>query len=228
MTTLPRRFDLYVFIHKGLRALMTDTLVATGRMDTEDGENVAAVLLQLDTLLEVCTTHLRHEDEFVHAAMERRAPGSAAHCAAEHAEHESTIAYLRQLMHQLEQSHGGLRAEAALRLYHALACFVADNLLHMQVEEHHNNEILWRHFSDAELQAIHQGILADIDPELVRYMLGWMLRSLNADERLQLLGGMQRDMPAAAFAGVLAGFGSLVSAGDRRRLQELAQAEAAL
>ena len=72
---MPRR-DLYAAIHKALRSFMSETLVRIGHIDVSDVADRDAALTQLDELLDLCADHLRHENEFVHPAMEARAPGA--------------------------------------------------------------------------------------------------------------------------------------------------------
>ena len=72
------RFDMYGGIHKALRAFMADTLLAVGRMDCEDRLDVAQATERVLVLLEFCAGHLKHENEFIHAAIEARAPGASA------------------------------------------------------------------------------------------------------------------------------------------------------
>ena len=88
------RVDMYAFIHKALRAYMSDTLVGLGRVDTQDDLELAQACARVQQLLEFCRSHLRHENGFVHPAMERHAPGSAAAIAQEHLGHEQAIAML--------------------------------------------------------------------------------------------------------------------------------------
>src|SRR5262245_20177157 len=85
------RVDMYAGIHKALRALMADTLLALGRMDHDDGLELAQTTQRVLELLEFCRAHLKHENDFVHAAMESRAAGSSGRIAHEHEEHVEAI-----------------------------------------------------------------------------------------------------------------------------------------
>jgi hypothetical protein len=71
------RFDLYSGIHKALRAMMADTLLALGRMDPADDAEVAQVTERVLQLLGFCGSHLAHENAFVHPAIEARAAGAS-------------------------------------------------------------------------------------------------------------------------------------------------------
>ncbi len=88
---LAPRYDIYFGIHKGIRALMSNTLLAVGRMDSEDENETAGVLERVRVLLEFCQAHLDHENRFVHTAMEARRPGSSGATGADHGEHEHAI-----------------------------------------------------------------------------------------------------------------------------------------
>ena len=60
------RFDMYACIHKALRALMADSLLALGRMDPEDALELAQVTQRVMQLLEFCRSHLQHENDRTH------------------------------------------------------------------------------------------------------------------------------------------------------------------
>lgn len=197
------RFDMYAFIHKALRAMMADTLVAIGRMDVHDAEETAARLAQLRALLAACESHLAHEDTFIHPAIEARAPGASAVTADDHAHHRAALAALAQAARAVEDAAPPARAAAAHALYLALAQFVADNYLHMQVEERDNNAALHAAYDDTELLAIHDQLVASIPPQELAATLRWMVPNLSAGERAGLVGALALSMPKDAFGGVL-------------------------
>ena len=70
------RVDMYAGIHKALRTCMTDTLLALGRMDTDDDLEFAQTCDRVMQLLDLCRSHLHHENDFVHTAMQARAVSS--------------------------------------------------------------------------------------------------------------------------------------------------------
>jgi hypothetical protein len=186
----PPRVDMYGGIHKALRAMMADTLLAVGRMDADDDLELAQVTERVLTLLDSCASHLKHENEFVHAAIEARAPGASERIAHEHDEHEKDIASL-----------GG--AVAALELYRALSLFIAENYQHMHVEETAHNAVLWARYTDAELMEIHDRLVASIPPAEMMAVARWMIPFMNPAERAGVLGGIQQNAPAPAFQAIL-------------------------
>ena len=197
------RFDLYAQVHKGLRAFMCATLVDFGRIDAADDQQAKALLDQLDELLEFCSGHIDKENDFVHAALAVREPGTALRIADEHAAHADAIEQLRAHAHTLACTRGGARRQAATRLYRALAVFVAENLAHMELEESQCNALLWAAFSDTELAELHGRIVAATAPEQMALSARWIVPNLTNAERDALLVGVRATLPAPAFNGLL-------------------------
>jgi hypothetical protein len=197
------RFDIYRPIHKALRNCMSDTLVRVGNADGADDAEIAGVLAQVRVLASFCTMHMAKENTLVHVAMEARRPGSSAHVATEHEHHEWALDKLMSLAGEVEAAQGAGRDVALLRLYRYLAVFVAENFMHMNVEETDHNAVLWATHSDAELHRIEQAIVASIPPEDKALAMRWMLPALSHGERVALLSGMRAHMPPPAFEGIL-------------------------
>ena len=202
-TQVPR-VDMYAGIHKALRALMADTLVAVGRMDSSDSLELAQTTQRVVELLDFCRSHLRHENEFVHAAIEARAAGASAAIAHEHEEHEQHIASLCQAVEALRACPAAQRAPGARDLYGELTLFIAENFQHMRVEETAHNTVLWARYTDAELVEIQNALVASIPPEEMTFIMRWLIPFLNPAERAGVLGNMRSTAPAPAFAAVLA------------------------
>jgi hypothetical protein len=207
------RHDLYTFIHKALRAYMTHTLLRVGRVDAADEQEVAEVAEEVRTLLDFCASHVHHENEIVHAAMEARRPGSATAIEVEHVHHEATIEGLRMLVGAMATGPAGVQA-----LYRALAAFVAENLVHMEQEETAHNAVLWAAYSDEELRAIEQRIHQRVAPQQMQIAMRWMLPHLTPAERAMVLGGVRAHAPADAFNGLINMVRPLLGQRDWRKL----------
>lgn len=197
------RVDMYAGIHKALRALMADTLMAVGRMDHDDALELAQTTQRVLELLEFCRSHLQHENNFLHTAMESRAAGSSSRIAHEHEEHAEAIEALANQTTALLQCDAALRAERSLALYRALSVFIAHNFEHMHVEETAHNAVLWARFTDAELMEIHGALVASIPPQEMMFVVRWMVPFMNPAERAEMLGDMRAHAPAPAFAAAL-------------------------
>jgi hypothetical protein len=202
--TQAKRQDLYTGIHKALRALMADLLTSAGRMDADDERDVRETLERIDEGLAVCEGHLRHENEFLHPALEARRAGTSARAAREHEEHELQFARLREAIAAVRSAAGPERSRAAYRLYLALARWMAENFLHMEHEELHHHPALWDAYTDEELRALLGRLLASVPPPEMAKVLRWMLPYQNHGERLAQLAAIRATAPRAAYEGALA------------------------
>ena len=197
------RMDLYAFIHKALRNLMADTLLRLGRADADDAASTGAALTQVRELMTACEAHIDKEEHYVHPLVERGVCGASSRITGEHQDHADSISGLRALCDGIEQAAGPARAGALHRLYLELSRFVGENFEHMQAEESRHNAVLWAHYTDDELKAVHGEILASIQPAEMMFIMRWMLPTLSPSERLGLLAGMQAEAPPPAFAAML-------------------------
>jgi hypothetical protein len=199
----PPRLDLYTGIHKALRACMTEALVALGRMDPDDELEVADATERVMQLLDFCAGHVKHENQFVHAAIEARSPGAAAALAHEHDEHEREIARLASAVGALRGAPRDGRAALAAALYAELGLFVAGNFQHMRREEVEHNAVLWACYTDAELAGVHDALIASIPPQEMLDTMRWIVPSLSHPERVALLADVQAKAPPPAFRAIL-------------------------
>ncbi|WP_048438919.1 hemerythrin domain-containing protein [Caenimonas sp. SL110] len=197
------RLDMYSGIHKALRALMADTLLAVGRMDAHDELELAQTTQRVLELMDFCRAHLKHENDFVHTAIEARAPGASAQVGHEHQDHERHIGQLADACTALLNAPQELRAAGAQNLYRNLALFIADNFQHMHVEETAHNAVLWARYTDAELAQVHGALVASIPPQEMMGVLRWMVPFMNPAERVGMLADMRANAPAPAFGAAL-------------------------
>ncbi|HEX5697835.1 MAG TPA: hemerythrin domain-containing protein [Rhodoferax sp.] len=215
----PVRVDLYTGIHKAIRSVMSDTLLALGRLDTDDAAELSAVSDRILELLDFCAGHVRHENDFIHTGIEARATGASAALAHEHEEHVQSIARLQAAVARLRRTAGGQEAaSAAQALYRDLALFVGHNLVHMHQEETTHNAILWARYTDAELIDLHARLVASIAPPEMMYTLRWMVPALTPAERTALFSDMQAHAPAPAFEAALSHVRPFLNGNDWAKL----------
>jgi hypothetical protein len=147
-----------------------------------------------------CGKHLQHENEFIHTAIEARAPGACDKIAHEHEEHVREIAALGDAVEQLRAAPPAQRYSLALALYRRLSLFVADNFRHMLEEETAHNALLWARYTDAELVAIHDALVASIPPQEMLMTARWLVPFMNPAERVGMLSDVKAKAPEPAFA----------------------------
>lgn len=198
------RFEIYQLVHKGLRAFMLEVLTQVGRLDCQDDDDVLETVEKVRGLILICRSHLLHENQFIHAAMEACVAGSACVTAQDHIDHELACQRLEQRLGKLLQRRDTARQQQANKLYRQLALFIAENFAHMHVEEIDNTQALWQHYSDAELLALQQRLVASIPPEQEIVLLRWMLPHVSPQERAQVLQGIRQAAPRPVFETILA------------------------
>lgn len=213
------RFDLYATVHKALRTAMTDALLRLGRTDADDPADLAGAADTARRLLELCRAHVAHENTWVHPAIEAAAPGGSSVIAADHVEHLVVIDDLLARVAALADVEPACRAAEVHALYHRLSLFVAHNFEHMHVEETAHNGLLWAHYTDEELLALHDQLVASIPPEETMVVMRWMLPAVSPAERQAILADIRAKAPPPVFDAVLGMLRPLLAASDWAKLE---------
>ena len=227
---MSQRFDLYSAVHKALRNYMGATLLQLGRLDLSSEGEVQACAAALTGLANWLEDHLAIEEQFVHRALaERRNHSVLSGIRRDHEEHERSLSLLRSDVAALlstQQEDADARRARARHLYLAFSRLVADNLLHMAVEETELNPLLWETFTDEELFGIYAAILASERPEQLNLSVSWLLPAIPPDERARVVGGARHAMPAAVFDSLLLQVKSVLMPRDYDKLMSALQSAA--
>ncbi|NUO50164.1 MAG: hypothetical protein HOV80_15025 [Polyangiaceae bacterium] len=208
------KVDLYGAVHKGIRYALSSLLTRMGAADLTDCSKLAALLDDLDGVLYLVEGHIAHEDNHVHPAIERKAPGASSRLMDEHREHERAIFELRSLMTAINTSRPQSLAALGRRLYLTYSRFVADSLLHMLDEESVMEPLLESLYTTEELTALHDAILASIGPDEMLAFTRVMVPANGRDVRVGMLSGAKSAMPPEAFVMLLKSFRPLLDDSD--------------
>lgn len=217
------RYDMYAFVHKGLRSEMSRCLIQLSSVDAQDEAELQPALQAVAVLLKICRGHIDHENTYVHIAMERRRPGSTRPLAHEHMQHIAEIDALQQELQRIRLLPSLRRADPLQQFYRSFAHFVAENFVHMAREETEHNAILWDCYSDDELRAIEHELISHIEPDMLAVFLSYMVPAMTPAERALFLGGMRENVPAEAFDGLINSIAPLLSLQHRAKLREALQ-----
>lgn len=212
--------DLYGMPHKGLRLVFSRVLERLGNADFGDQAARGEVIGAVEESLWMLEQHIKHEERFIHAALERRRPGSAARLDGDHDEHECFIAELRHLCAAVATSSEAALPAIARKLYLRYAVFAAENLVHMDQEEQVTQRFIDELFSLEEQQALEAELIASIPPNVMMAFLRYMVPAISRDERVKLLSGPQQALPPDAFAGMLGMLKPTLSSADFDDLSE--------
>ena len=201
--TTPTRHDPYGAVHKGIRAAHMRCLVAIGATDPASETAIDFLSFEIADHLAMCHTHLKDEDDFLHTALEQRRPGASAHAAEDHYDHQKSFVELDELLSRLVSALPPARPAALAALYRRFARFVADDLLHMDHEEHVLLPDLQTAFRDPELQEIEGRIIAAIPADRMAMFLDAMMDGLPQPEVAAMLSGMRAAMPPEVHAALM-------------------------
>jgi hypothetical protein len=175
-------------------------------------------MAQVRSIAGFCASHLRHEDKFVHPALEAARAGAARAIEDEHVHHNATCARLAQLADAIGEAGAPDRQPLANQLYRELALFLADSLAHMDVEETDNNAILWASYDDRQVMAIEHAIVASLSDQERAISMRWMIPALTPAELLSMFEGVRLNAPPPVFDGMLAGVRPLLAAANWNKL----------
>lgn len=95
-------------------------------------------------------------------------------------------------------------------------------------EEQAHNAVLWAHYSDEELIALHDELVASIPPDKMALHFRWILPSVSHAERVGMLQGMRQGTPSEVLASQLDMARPLLQARDWFKLKAAFQGELAL
>jgi hypothetical protein len=218
--TTERRHDPYGAVHKGIRAAHMRCLVTIGATEPTSDAQIERLMAKISEHLAMCRTHLEDENTVLHVALDARRPGSTAHAAEDHDDHLQSFAELKALLSQLGEAAPDNRAPALAALYRRFGRFVADDLVHMEHEEHVLLPDLQAAFTDEELRELEGRIVASIPPEHMVLFLDAMLEAMPDADGAAMLDAMRAGMPPAAYA-------ALLQAVEDRRVGRSPRAQAA-
>ena len=196
--------DLYGPIHKALRWAFGRVLSRIGSTTVTDDAAVTAVLAEVNDLIVGVESHLAHEEQFIHPAIEARRPGATDGLMADHAEHANMIGAIRVLLAAIRSGSPSTRPALWRALYLCFADLFAENISHMAEEEEVTLPLLEELYTNEELEAIEGRILASIGPEEMLSAMKIMLPANDFEFRLAMLNGAKHAMPPEVFAGVFA------------------------
>ncbi|MCB1016578.1 MAG: hemerythrin domain-containing protein [Acidimicrobiales bacterium] len=212
--------DLYLDIHKGIRADLFSVTGRAGSLDPADAAGRAALAEAVRWSVDLLVSHAEHEDTVVQPVLEVERPDLAEVIATDHHGLEPRMDGLVALADAAADVAGAEARSWLHALYLDLALFTGDYLRHQDTEERVVMPALEAAIGPDAVRALEGAIISSIPPDEMAASLAVMLPAMNLDDRAGLLGGMQAGAPADVFAGVWALVGSVLDPADHERLGE--------
>lgn len=184
--------------------MLYDTSLTLQQTYFGDTEEVETALEKVKIVVDVFDKHAGHEDHFILPAIQQYEPSLVDAFEQEHEKDHALSQKLRGLLIVYDYA---IKAEVKLETGQAINAafieFMIFNLEHMAKEETVLNKVLWRHYSDAEIMAINQKIIASISPEEIAVTSVWMMRGMSNMEISRWLKAVEKHAPEPVFTQLL-------------------------
>ena len=194
------RFNLFKSVHKGLRALLADTLMQLQQTDflIETQANVAFERIKLVLLL--MHRHTEWEDDIVFQKLGANALSMTGYFTNQHYHTDALTLNMDILICGFEEAKTLTEKEVISNsLLDSFVEFTAYNFNHMTMEEQLINPLLWHTFNDQELQAIQMQHLNPSTSKSEQTFLQWMLIHNTNRELASWLNSMNHKTTATQF-----------------------------
>lgn len=196
-----QRYNLFNLIHKGLRNIMYDTALKIQTADFSTINGAGSVISRIEQLLLYFEEHAHHEDNHVLPMIEQYDAQLVVDFESQHEEDHRLGYDLIQAITAWKIAEGTVaRLAAGRKIFYLFNEFIAFNLYHMNKEEQLINAVLWKHYSDMEIQGITQKIIQNIKPQILFEESRWMMKSINVREAVDWLMGIKVSAPSEVFS----------------------------
>ena len=197
---MQQRFNIFNQIHKALRALLYDTALTVQQTYFGHPDEAETSLEKIKLVLDIFDKHADHEDQFVLPAIYAYEPSLVDAFEKEHMADHELAEKLRSLIQTFE-TNSSLEHRITIgdQILHSFIAFMSFNLDHMGKEEKIINQRLWRYYSDMELAAINQRIIASVSQEEMKITSAWMMKGLSNAEITAWLRQVQTHAPESVF-----------------------------
>jgi hemerythrin-like domain-containing protein len=194
------RYNIFYRIHKGLRTMLYETAIELQRTDFNNEEESETILQKITAVVDLFDNHAHTEDTMAFPAVEQYEPSVVDAFEKEHVKDHELSQKLRTLIvifSSLKTDDEKINLGSAFRK--AFVEFLVFNLEHMAKEEDVINNLLWRYYSDEEIQAIEQKIVSSQTPETAAIATKWMFRGLSNHEIVCWLKIVEKNAPEFVF-----------------------------
>jgi hypothetical protein len=197
------RHNLYREVHKGVRSLLLDVIVKSGRVDWTDAGAVALFRTDLQNAFALLSEHAEHEERFIEPVLAAEAPEVASILGAAHEDQEVQLHELLTTAHEIDSASGDAAVKGH-QLVLRLSRIAGEMLTHMADEEEIAMPAMWARLDDAAILDVHQRLVGSIPPEKMERNLRLMLPAMNTTERVEMLSGIRHSAPPPVFGFVRA------------------------
>jgi hypothetical protein len=200
-----QRFNSFTLIHKALRAMLYDAALTVQQTYFADSNEAETAFEKVETVLHSFDNHAHHEDSHVLPAVELYNKQLVDEFESEHIKDLQLSNSLRNLLNiyrHLNFSEERIACGSAIAK--AFVEFMVFNLEHMAKEELKLLPVLWENYTDAQLMAINQKIIANIPQQEMMTSATWMMRGINNSDAIKWMKGVKATAPDFMFQALVA------------------------
>lgn len=195
-----QRINIFNIIHKSLRAILYDTSILLQQTDFSNEEESETCIKKIESVIRLFASHAHKEDTIILPVIRKYDAVTATLFDSEHGTDEMLSDQVTNKIDALRlASTKASKDKAGRQLYYLFIEFVAFNLIHMNKEECLLNEILWEHYSDAELIELNNTIKSKVSREEMEELLPWMLKGISNMELIEFLMTVKDTAPLQDF-----------------------------
>ena len=195
-----KRYNIFNQIHKGLRALLYETIIKLQQTDFTDAENADEAVQQVKIILDLFDEHAHTEDTFILPAIVEYEPSVVDVFAQEHVQDLALSNKLNGLLQAFSLTISpDAKREIGAAISTAVFEFMLFNLEHMKKEEDVLNKLLWRYYTDEVLHGITMNIVASAPADKMPLYNKWMMRGLSNTEIINWLKQIKNNAPEFVF-----------------------------
>ncbi|WP_460970023.1 hemerythrin domain-containing protein [Spirosoma migulaei] len=194
-----QRHNIFTQIHKGLRGMLYDTALRLQQTDFS-GPQASQAIEPLHQLLLFFDEHAENEDHFILPHIRPYQTQLIDELENDHQiDHQLTQTLFDHIRAWETATSSNQREAIGQQILFAFHEFIAFNLYHMNKEETVLIDLLWKHYTDAEIRQMEQAIIASIPPQTLMAESRWMMRSINDKEVIAWLSGVKHGAPQAVY-----------------------------
>jgi len=195
-----QRYNPFNLIHKGLRAMLYDAALTLQQTNFAEEDEAAIALEKVENVLFLFENHAHNEDSMVLPAVEAYEPRLVKEFEEEHEEDLRLSNRLKNLIIIYRNVYfTEEKIVAGSAISKSFGEFMVFNLEHMAKEEMLLTQALWKHYTDEQILALNQKIVASIPQEAMTFGSKWMMRGINDTDAINWLKGVKQNAPEFVF-----------------------------
>lgn len=195
-----QRYNIFNQLHKGLEALLYDTAIMIQQTSFCRPAEGKITIGKIEQLLYLFSEHALLEDRCLLPVLRPFDEMAIRTLEKDHQNGRLLLARLKGLMQTYEQAVSG---DEKLQLGKSIGIdfreLLVGALKHMSLEEEILNNILWARFSDQEIFAMEQDIIAQIPEDEIHLYSYWMIRGMNNHEIIAWLKTIEKTAAGPVF-----------------------------